>query len=57
LINVNPSPEARVAEMQVGTRGTAAEEGGCPGSGPRTECSGLIEGLGIRSSRLVENSE
>jgi hypothetical protein len=31
-----------VAEMQVGTRGRAAEEG-CPGSGPRTECSRLTK--------------
>jgi hypothetical protein len=45
-----------VAEMQVRTRGRAVEEG-CPGSGPRTECSGLTERLRIGSSRLVENSE
>jgi hypothetical protein len=45
-----------VAEMQVRTRGRVAEEG-CPGSGPKTECSGLTERLGIGSSRLVENIE
>jgi hypothetical protein len=45
-----------VAKMQVRTRGKATEEG-CTGSGPKTECSGLTEKLGIGSSRLVENIE